>query len=259
MLASGLTTSLYSAGVSRSRRAASRLCRVYSSGGASGHLVGGEPRLQFAPALLHVIHHFGREALLARQRDELLEVLQRQRRFVQGGVALPDDLLGVHVFRVQALGFFEFSQRLFPVALFGVSISQVGANARIGWIEPLRLVPEGNRVLQLALLFGAFAQARRGSRRHPGRAAALRAVPSPPREVPLEHQREAQDLVRRRALSGLSFTAWRAASSAGSNFPWLPSTAASAPYASANCGSASRALRMLASSSGLGLRSSCPA
>ena len=91
-------------------------------------------------------------------------MLQCQRVLVQRGIPLPDDLFRVDVFRVQPLGFFEFSQRRFPVALLGIGISQVGVNARIGRIEPFRLVPKGNRFIQFALLFGAFAQADRGFR-----------------------------------------------------------------------------------------------
>jgi hypothetical protein len=98
------------------------------------------------------------------------------------------------------LGFFEFSQRPFPVALLGVGIPQVSVNARIGWIELLRLVPKGNGIIQLALLFGAFAQAQEGVgfiRVEPQRFAQFLLCA---RKVPLEHQREAQYVAQARAV-----------------------------------------------------------
>ena len=122
------------------------LCAI-TPGRSDADLMRCQPSLQFAADLRYVIHHFGGQALLARQGHEPLQMLQCQRDLVQRGIPLPDDLFRIDVLRVQPLGFFEFFHRPFPVALFGVGIPQVGMNARIGWIELPCRVPKGNCVI----------------------------------------------------------------------------------------------------------------
>ncbi len=130
---------------------------AFGQGGAD--FVGCQPASQLALAFLHVIDQLGCEALLARQLEKLLQMLQCQRRFVQGLISLPDDLFGVHIFRVQPLRFFECWHRLVPFALLGIGVSQVGADGRIRWVEPPGFVPKGNCLVQFALFLGAFPQA----------------------------------------------------------------------------------------------------